>query len=113
MEIDIAKMDAAAVLSFTGKKKREAEDGPYLQEVTHLIKCRHDIGFIVDDKLDSVKCTGCGEKLNPMWALKQLSQMETRWHRAHEQYQDEMKRLKDRSRTKCRYCGEMTPISRT
>lgn len=113
MEIDIAAMDAATVLNFTGKKKAAADEGPYLREVMYKPGCQHTASFTVDEKLDTVECSACGEKLNPIWALKQLARMETRWHRHHEQYQEECKRLAERSRTKCQHCGEMTRISRS
>lgn len=111
--IDLDEEDRATVLSFPGKKKQEAEEGPYLKRVLYKPGCQHDRGFEVDEKLGEVECLACGQKLNPMWALVQLASMETRWHRYHEQYQDEMKRLSERSRTKCQHCGEMTRISRT
>lgn len=111
--IDLDEEDRATVLSFPGKKKPPADEGPYLREVMYRSGCQHRAGFTVDEKLDTVECTGCGEKLNPIWVLQQLSRMETRWHNHHVQYQDEMKRLSERSRTKCQHCGEMTRISRT
>jgi len=110
--IDLAEEDKAVVLSFPGKKKPEADEGPYLKQVLYKPGCRHDHGFEIDEKLMEVECTVCHEKLNPMWALIQLANMETRWHRYHEQYQQEVARLRERLRTKCRHCGEMTPISR-
>ena len=68
--------------------------------------------FIVDDKLDEVTCSKCQAKLNPMFVLKQLTGRETRFHEGHRRYHDEMKRLKDRTRTKCEHCDRMTRISR-
>ncbi|WP_232341271.1 hypothetical protein [Burkholderia pseudomallei] len=62
---------------------------------------------------DEVTCADCKEKLNPMWVLKQLSQAEHRYHELHARYHDELKRLSERSRTKCQHCGEMTRISKS
>ncbi|WP_342049896.1 MULTISPECIES: hypothetical protein [unclassified Cupriavidus] len=107
------KADAqATVLAFTGKKKPEVEDGPYLKRVLYKPGCQHDRGFEIDEKLGEVQCLACREKLNPMWVLSQLARIETRWHQQHAQHQQELARLAERSRTKCRHCGEMTPISR-
>lgn len=75
------------------------------------VKCLHR-RFLVDDKLAEVECADCHEKLSPMWALTQLTYQENRFHELHARYQDEMTRLAERSKTKCRHCGEMTPISR-
>ena len=75
-------------------------------------KCQHFMtGYIVDEKLAEVTCRACGEKLNPMWVLHQLSLTENRWHDLHARYQDELARLRERSRTKCEHCGGMTRIS--
>lgn len=79
-------------------------------------KCLHHpmfgVSFIVDESLAEVSCSACGEKLNPMWVLSTLAKEDQRMKRNREIYQDEMKRLKERKRTKCRNCGAMTPISR-
>ncbi|ABO60578.1 hypothetical protein LA345_38820 (plasmid) [Burkholderia vietnamiensis] len=80
--------------------------------VAPVAECQHFNGpFLVDDTLAEVTCGRCKQKLNPMWVLKQLVQKENRWHAHFARYQEEMKRLAERSRTKCRHCGEMTPIS--
>jgi ribosomal protein S14 len=73
--------------------------------------CAH-LGFYVDPSKDTVECRDCGEKLNPIWVLTRIANDEGRYVANHKRYQDEMKRLKNRRRTKCRKCGEMTSISR-
>jgi len=76
--------------------------------------CQHYsefVTYVIDEKLAEVTCGGCGEKLNAMWVLGQLMNKESRHARFRETYQAEMKRLRERSRTKCRHCGEMTTIS--
>lgn len=75
------------------------------------VKCLHR-RFTVSEQLAEVECTDCGEKLSPIFALLQLCNQENRYHELHARYQDEMTRLAERSKTKCRHCGEMTPISR-
>jgi hypothetical protein len=79
----------------------------------HTGQCWHHHGFTVDDQLAEVTCVGCGEKLNPMWVLGELARRENRYHELHARYHDELKRLADRSRTKCEHCDQMTRISRT
>lgn len=91
--------------------KKKEQDERYLKNVV-VGDCFHRSGFTIDETLENVTCNACGEKLNPMWVIRQLASEENRWHSARQRYQDEMKRLKERSRTKCRHCGEMTPISR-
>lgn len=73
-------------------------------------KCYHR-QVLVDEKKAEVECAACHEKLNPMWVLSMLASHESRWHEAGKRYQDEMKRLTERSSTKCNHCGKMTRIS--
>lgn len=73
-------------------------------------KCSHG-QFLVDESKAEVECGKCGEKLNPMWVLARLAGDDTKFHEAAKRYQEEMKRLNERSTTKCNYCGKMTRIS--
>ncbi|SDV49254.1 hypothetical protein SAMN05216551_107187 [Chitinasiproducens palmae] len=109
MKIEVDLSETASVTPLPVKPKARAEDGPYLDRAP--FKCAHVHGFTVDESLEQVTCRTCGERLNPMWVLSQLCNSETRWRQSREQYQDEMKRLKERSRTKCEHCGKMTRIS--
>lgn len=81
-----------------------------------LGKCTHrsmfGAAYAVDESLAEVECSLCAAKLNPMWVLAQLASDDRRYFEAHQRYHDEMKRLKERSRTKCNSCGVMTLISR-
>lgn len=72
--------------------------------------CYHD-QFVVDATLSTVECAACHEKLDPMWVLAHLCHRDHRFVEAHRRYADEMKRLEERSRTKCDRCGHMTRIS--
>jgi hypothetical protein len=75
--------------------------------------CSHFmVHYIIDEKLAEVECGGCGAKLNPMWVLGQLANMDRRYEEGQKRYQEEMKRLDERERTKCQNCGKMTRISR-
>jgi len=73
-------------------------------------KCRHT-RFLVDPALTQVTCRDCGEKIDPMFALLQLADKETRYHELHDRYHDELNRLAVRQKTKCQFCGQMTRIS--
>jgi len=76
-------------------------------------KCEHRLtGFQVDVHGERCICRKCGEQVSPWFVLHELMKSESRWMRAHAEYHDEMKRLAERRSTKCRHCGEMTPISR-
>lgn len=108
MEIEIQPV-LAPVLTLP-VKPRDNDTERVLTEVRSYA-CMHR-RFTIDDHLQQVECRDCGEKLNPMFALISLCRQESRYHELHQRYQDEMKRLAERSKTKCRHCGEMTSISR-
>lgn len=74
--------------------------------------CHFMAPYIVDEKLAEVECGRCGAKLNPMWVLSQLAIHDRRYEEGQKRYQEEMKRLSERERTKCESCGKMTRISR-
>ncbi len=46
-----------------------------------------------------------------MFVLRIMATEENQWSRMRERYLEEMKRLRERSRTKCMHCGAMTEIS--
>lgn len=74
--------------------------------------CNHHNGpFLVSEKLAEVTCGRCNAKLNPIWVLTKLMHAESKWHDNMTRYQDEMKRLSERSKTKCQHCKQMTRIS--
>lgn len=79
-----------------------------------LGKCQHfNASFEVDVDAGECTCSKCGEKVSPIFVLQQLMHHESRWNRTREAYQEEMRRLEERSRTKCDHCGKMTRISHT
>lgn len=74
-------------------------------------KCQHiDTGIVVDEALLEVTCRACGEKLSPVWVLARLAERESLWSRSREAYVQEAKRAKERRRTKCEHCKQMTRI---
>jgi hypothetical protein len=75
-------------------------------ECSHLF-----VQYIVDETLAEVECGKCHAKLNPIWVLGRLAREDRRYKDAAARYQEEMKRLSARSRTKCMNCGQMTRIS--
>lgn len=83
----------------------------YLTLTHSTSKCYHG-QYEVDDAKAEVICGICKEKIDPMAVLRELAHKETGWHRARVIYQEEMKRLEERARTKCQHCGKLTRISR-
>jgi ribosomal protein S27E len=103
--------DSASVVELKVPFKKPAPEDRLL--LVEWGKCQHFGPFVVDHKAAEVTCKGCGEKLNPMWVLQMLAGEETKWHESFKRYQAEMRRLSERSRTKCQHCGQMTRISHT
>lgn len=88
-------------------------DGGLMLVPPSIGKCRHFNGpFEVDENAGDCKCLKCGEKVTAIFVLTQLMRLESQWMRTRAAYQEEMKRLNERSRTKCQHCGQMTKISR-
>lgn len=106
--IDITGADVLALPT----QKREPPDGRLMLVQPPMSGCCHfNTSFEVDDDAGKCKCLGCGEEVSPMFVLKQLMHLESRWMRTRDAYQEEMKRLKERERTKCQHCGKITRIS--
>lgn len=57
-----------------------------------------------------VECGMCGVRLDPMFVLTQMANMESMWLNAQRRYIDVRKELEKRTRCKCYFCGRMTPI---
>lgn len=82
-------------------------------EVGKGAECSHlYTQYIIDEALSDVECFKCKAKLNPMWVLTRLANEDRRYEEAQKRHQEEMRRLAERERTKCRHCGKMTTISR-
>lgn len=104
-------------------KKPPGEDEPELKLVlfekgqcNHLwriegMHTRH-AQYLLREGETEVECGLCGTRLDPMFVLKKLAREESQWQRHRQQHIDEMKRLNERSRTKCEHCDRMTRISK-
>lgn len=93
------------------KLRPSLDEQAFLQPVPYT-KCRHYRGpFEIDTDAGKCRCKTCGDEVSPMFVLKQLMQQESQWRATREAYHDQMKRLAERSSTKCNHCGQMTRIS--
>lgn len=93
-------------------KYKKPEPGERFLVPVELGKCSHWQGpFEIDVKGDKCTCKRCGEQVGAMFVLEMLMRQESQWMQTRATYQDEMKRLAERSRTKCNHCGKMTGIS--
>lgn len=109
--IDTTEM--ATVHTLPVRPRISPEEAPMLAPVDPL-KCRHHSAkFEIDMRAGKCFCRDCKEEVSPMFVLEKLMHEESRWRRTRSDYLDELKRLEQRSRTKCQHCGEMTRISRS
>lgn len=100
------------ILALPVKPRPNPEEGAMLQRVP-ANKCHHLLAsYEVDIDAGKCRCKACGEEVSPMFVLERLMNSESRWMQTLANYQDAMKRLAERSRTKCDHCGKMTRISR-
>jgi hypothetical protein len=68
--------------------------------------------YLIREGETEIECGLCNTRLDPMFVLRIMASEENSWSNARARYIDEMKRLRERSRTKCMNCGKMTEISR-
>lgn len=93
------------------KPRPAPDEGAMLQSVPHT-QCQHLLAtFTIDLDAGKCFCKRCAGEVSPMFVLEQLMKQESRWMQTMATYQDQMKRLAERSRTKCQHCGEMTRVS--
>ena len=91
---------------------KEPANGPLMLVPPPMNGCQHTFtSYTVDLRAGRCTCKACGGEVSPMFVLEQLMREESRWQRSRRAYIDEMKRLDERSKTKCRHCGQMTRIS--
>ena len=103
-------------------KSPPAEDAPQLEIVRDYSQCNHSwhvtggkvrqASYLMREGEAEVECGLCGTRLDPLIVLAQLARHVAQWQRHREIHQDEMKRLNERTRTKCQHCGKLTRISR-
>jgi Zn finger protein HypA/HybF involved in hydrogenase expression len=105
--IDIS---GANIAQLPVKYKRPVEGERFLAPVAHGT-CSHWGPFEIDIKGDKCRCLKCGEPVGAMYVLERLMHQESQWMQTMARYQDEMKRLDERQRTKCQHCGQMTRVS--
>ncbi len=85
--------------------------GQVLKKARQYQGCRHR-HFIVDSRLNVVKCGDCGVELNPMWVLMELTAHESRYLNRIEELELQAEKVKSKLRCKCQHCGNMTRIIR-
>ena len=87
------------------------KDDQVIQTVTRFSgHCKHN-KFLVDTRLDYIKCAICGEHLNPMWVVSQYADDEHRLCKHLKRLERLIEETKHKTKCKCEHCGEMTKIA--
>lgn len=74
--------------------------------------CNHSTStYIVDERLAEVQCGDCGAKLEPVWVLRSLCEKEARWNQRRTEFLELQAETRDRTRTRCQHCDQMTNIN--
>lgn len=105
--------DDTPILHLPVRNKRDDDKGAQLVAVDFGVCTHFNATYVVDQKAGKCVCKDCGGEVSPMFVLEQLMHEESKWLRTRAGYQDEMRRLAERSSTKCRKCGAMTRISKS
>ncbi|MEN5285775.1 hypothetical protein ABE494_07465 [Stenotrophomonas lactitubi] len=71
--------------------------------------CQH-AHFLVDERAAEVTCRDCGEKLNPIWALTKLSQLDSSLIQRWSLLTAHVRLLEGRTKVKCTCCQRMVTI---
>lgn len=71
--------------------------------------CRH-LHTEIDPQKAEVTCLDCKALLNPIWLLEQLSREDDRLFRRWAELKATIQAMDERTKTKCKHCGKMTPI---
>ncbi len=102
--------DESRVVKLEGSTKPVDQRGLRVVHSQHGACTHRTATYIVDEALEEVQCGDCGAKLNAHWVMRQLCEKESRWRQRLADYNDEISDLKERTRTKCVHCEQMTPI---
>ncbi len=77
-----------------------------------MSKCQHK-RVEVDEILAEVTCKDCGERLNPIAVMVRMAQEESLLGQRIETLNRLKADLEKKQRTKCKHCGQMTPVHPT
>lgn len=84
-------------------------------EMTHRLCGRdryHHGPFLVDERALEVECKKCGEKLNPVKVLADLSDNHRLWEYRRREIEKAKEKLEARKVCRCQNCGKMTKIQK-
>ncbi len=102
--VDINDSDGNNVISI-----EVVRAGARLREIRKT--CAH-ARVTIDEARSEVECRDCGAMLSPVWVMAQWADKWGEFIRLAEKYDESRAAYEAKTRTKCRHCGQMTPIVR-
>lgn len=92
--------------------RRKNIDPDRTLEVVPRCRCQH-LRFVIDESLDAVECADCGDRLSPMWVLKQLAFKESWLAQRRDFFRKQVAALQERTKFKCGKCGSINDLTRS
>ena len=93
------------------KRRRDPEKDNDRLFVVRPTKCRHG-RYAVDESENTVECTICGERLNPMWVLRDLAAEESRDHHRLAALKLALADARSALKWKCGHCHRMNDMTK-
>ena len=93
------------------KRRKDADAETDRLFAVRPVKCRHG-RYQVDDSLDAVECAICGERLNPMWVLRDLAANESRDHQRLGALKRALADARSALKWKCGHCHKMNDMTK-
>ena len=93
------------------KRRKDADAETDRLFAVRPVKCCHG-RYQVDDSLDAVECTICGERLNPMWVLRDLAANESRDHQRLVALKRALADARSALKWKCGHCHKMNDMTK-
>lgn len=90
------------------KFKRPSEEDRMLK-VVHNKDC-YNHQYLIDAEADIISCSKCNKTFNPMAVLVDLARKESTWINNKKRSMELLKKVEERTSTKCSHCGKMTKI---
>lgn len=93
------------------KRRKDPESESDHLFVVPPVRCCHG-RYQVDESLDAVECAICGERLNPMWVLRDLAADEARDHHRIVALKRALADAQSALKWKCGHCYKMNDMTK-
>lgn len=102
-------MSDEKVINFK-KAKDSFESSEVIKKRFIYSGCQHG-KYYVNESLTSLECRLCGKDVNPIWALCDTVEKQSRYFKKALWAKEALEKIQKRIRTKCQHCKKMTRIN--